>query len=92
MTRPVRIAPALAVLPLALSAAGCGEDALDATTRARVYGCLDRATPDLRSLAARGYRLDGLGCDDLKPADVRAALPTWRAERATARAARAPNG
>jgi hypothetical protein len=76
----------LGALTLALAAGGCGDDALDATTRARVYGCLDRAPQNVRTLPARGYVLDGLGCDDLKPDDVRAALPTWRAERAASNA------
>lgn len=86
-----RIVRRIGVLALALSVSGCRDDALDATTRARVYGCLDRAPQKVRTLPARGYALDGLGCDDLKPDDVRAALPTWRADRA-ANAAAAPRG
>ncbi len=69
-----------------LAAGGCADAPLDTHLRARIYGCLDRAPNDLRALAARGYRFDGLGCADLNPSDVRAAVPTWRADRASTRA------
>jgi hypothetical protein len=81
-----RARPALHLATLSAVAAGpllggCARHDLDALTQARIFGCLDVAADARQPLAADGYVLRGPGCDGLDPADVRAALPAYRAQQ-----------
>ncbi len=71
--------------------AACVRHEPDAVMQARIFGCLDVA--DARRHGRKGaddsdFRLEGLGCADLDPAAIRAAVPAWRAQQAAAKRAR----
>ncbi len=88
--RAIQVLTVTAVSGVVSVLAACARHEPDAVTQARIFGCLDVA--DARRHGRKGaddsdFRLEGLGCADLDPAAVRAAVPAWRAQQAAAKRA-----